>query len=291
MATYTGTPGNDAWTVVNPGTFTLDGLGGSDTLYLGTSLRSDYHITRTADGAVHVDSVSGASATLHATLLNMEKLVFNSRHDVLDLSAYFGDPAPQTLTGTAGNDLIAASTTSASIDGLGGIDTVSFGQAHTAYTLARMSSGYQVTAKDSGATEQLAHVERLQFADLHVALYLDGHAGQVAKILGAVFGAEAVANTSYAGIGLQLLDGGMSYPDLAALAVGVTGTTRPDDIVTLLWNHVVGTAPTEADKAPFVAMLDHGMSVGDLTVMAADTTLNTTQIDLVGLTQTGLDFT
>lgn len=398
MATYTGTSGNDAWTVVNPGTFTLDGLGGTDTLYMGTSLRSSYTITRSSDGVVHIDSVSGASAALHATLVNIEKVVFNNRSDVVDLTTYFGDVTPPTLvsanpvdnasavaaasnivlnfsepiargsgsivirndagtvvasfdaasstqlsisgstlsidpaadlpsgthltlefpsgslkdlagnayaggssydfstaaatvpvlTGTSGNDVIAAGTGNASIDGLAGIDTVVLAHAHNAYALARTVTGYQLTASDG--SDQLSNVERLQFSDLKLALDLDGHAGQVAKLLGAVFGAAAVSNAGYAGIGLQLLDGGMSYSDLGALALNAAGATTADQIVTLLWTNVVGTAPTAADKAPYIAMLEQGMSAGALATMAADTALNAAHIDLVGLAQTGLDF-
>lgn len=97
MATISGTDGNDSWTVVNPSTFTLDGKGGTDTLNLGTSLRSSYLITRDADGTVHVDSVSSASGALHATLINMEILVFNNGQDVLNLLSYFGDTTPPTV--------------------------------------------------------------------------------------------------------------------------------------------------------------------------------------------------
>ncbi|MFZ6774723.1 DUF4214 domain-containing protein [Undibacterium sp. SXout7W] len=100
MATYTGTSGDNSWTVVNPGTFTIDGLGGTDSLILGTSLRTDYNITKTSDGAVHVDTVSGASGTLHATLYNMEKLVFNNGRDTLDLTTYFGDTTPPVISST-----------------------------------------------------------------------------------------------------------------------------------------------------------------------------------------------
>lgn len=44
---------------------------------------------------------------------------------------------------------------------------------------------------------------------------LDGHAGETAKILGAVFGAESITNQKYVGIGLSLLDDGMEYEQLA----------------------------------------------------------------------------
>ncbi len=97
MPTYTGTTGNDSWNLITPGTFTLDGLAGTDTLNLGTSLRSSYNFTQTADGAVHIDSISGASGALHATLYNMEILTFNSGKDVMDLTTYF-DKTPPTVS-------------------------------------------------------------------------------------------------------------------------------------------------------------------------------------------------
>lgn len=97
MTTVVGDDGNNTWTVINPSTFTLDGKGGIDTLNLGTSLRSSYTITKAADGSVHVDTLSGASGELHATLLNMERLVFNNGQDTLDLLSFFGDTTPPTV--------------------------------------------------------------------------------------------------------------------------------------------------------------------------------------------------
>ena len=49
--------------------------------------------------------------------------------------------------------------------------------------------------------------------------------------------------------------------------------------------------PSTTDKAPFVKMLADGMKAGDLVVLAADTALNTTNIGLVGLMQTGIEYT
>ena len=83
----------------------------------------------------------------------------------------------------------------------------------------------------------------------------------------------------------------MSYDALAALAVSVTGKSSSTDICNLLWTNVVKTTPTAADIAPFKAMLDSGqMNIGSLAALAADTSFNTTNIDLVGLSQTGLEY-
>lgn len=69
------------------------------------------------------------------------------------------------------------------------------------------------------------------------------------------------------------------------------GSTTPDQIVTTLWTNVIGSAPGSADKAPFIQMLASGTKVGDLAVMAADTSFNTTNINLTGLAQTGIEYT
>jgi len=139
--------------------------------------------------------------------------------------------------------------------------------------------------------QQLSGVERLKFSDTSVALDLNGNAGTTAKILGAVFGKSAVSNKQYVGIGLDLLDKGMSYDNLAGLALGAAGATTNDQIVTTLWTNVVGSAPSVADKAPFIKMLEDGMTPGELAQMAADTSINTNNINLVGLAQTGIEYT
>ena len=122
-----GTAGNDPWyfKAAPSGSFILDGLGGIDSLDMGTTWREDYTITQAADGGVHVDSVSGASAALHGVLYNMEILYFNSTRDTLDLTTYFGNHLPTgavSISGTAtqGKTLIAANTL-ADADGLGAI--------------------------------------------------------------------------------------------------------------------------------------------------------------------------
>ena len=74
------------------------------------------------------------------------------------------------------------------------------------------------------------------------------------------------------------------------LAVGAAGKTSHTDVVNLLWTNLVGSAPSPSQAAPIVALLDGGMTVGALTVLAADLDLNTTNIGLVGLVQTGIEY-
>jgi hypothetical protein len=123
-----------------------------------------------------------------------------------------------------------------------------------------------------------------------IAYDIDKNAGTTAKILGAVIGKDGLQNKSYVGIGLSLLDKGMSYSDLGALALTAVGATTNDAVVSTLWKNVIGTVATEANLAPYIKMLTDGMKVGDLVVLAADTSFNTTNINLVGLAQTGIEY-
>ena len=97
MPTIMGTQGNNAWKVINPGTYVIDGLGGVDTLDLGTSLRSEYTIRRGSNGEIYVDTVSGASSSFSATLYNVEKLLFANGTDSIDLATFFVDTTAPTL--------------------------------------------------------------------------------------------------------------------------------------------------------------------------------------------------
>lgn len=497
MATIRGTEGNDVRVITNPQSFTFDGLGGVDTMSFGTSNQSSYTITKTADGAVHVDTLSGASSPAHVTLFNVEILTFSSEGEVVDLSTYFGDTTPPTVTigddiagtargnvtysldfsenvtglaagdltitngsvvslfgsganykvvvapapnvegtmaltlkagavsdtsgnasaqasaaaqpidtkaptatafspanqavgvvvgsdivvtfseaiqrgggtitlrdgtgavlasydaatsanltlngaqltinptndlppssvvtvelaigsvrdlagnglgtaaglsfttggevakvlGTAGNDSFNLADGRAPYDGLAGIDTAVLAQPRATYTLTKSAAGFVVTSNDGRSSHELVNVERLQFADGKLALDVSGNAGEVAKILGAVFGPAQVGNATYAGIGLSLADGGMSYEALMQLALdaqlgaGASNTA----VVQLLYTNVVGVAPPPADLANFTALLDkHTYTPATLGILAAETDLNLAHIGLVGLLQTGM---
>ncbi len=197
------------------------------------------------------------------------------------------------VTGTAGNDFLNGEEGNDTIDGGAGLDTVFFSGNRQDYVITKSITGgtVQDTTKGGDGTDTLSHVERLHFQDSSVALDLDGNAGKVAKILGAVFGKAMVANQQYVGIGLHYIDTGMSYEALMQLALttrlGANATNR--QIVDLLYTNVVGSAPNEATAQNYVGLLaNHTYTAASLAVMAADTTINTNNINLVGLVQNGL---
>lgn len=119
--TLSGSAGNDFRSISEPDTrnqwiYTWDGLGGTDTLGFDRLQQSEFTIYKSADGQVHVDSVSNASHEVYVTLKNVEKLNFNYGTQVVNLLTYFGPPPNSsptgavTITGTAsqGTTLSAA---------------------------------------------------------------------------------------------------------------------------------------------------------------------------------------
>jgi hypothetical protein len=198
----------------------------------------------------------------------------------------------------AGNDLIAdgnANINETSINGGLGLDSSKYFGNKSDYLVSKSGTSFAVATRLSKqippVNDYLTNIERLKFSDVSLALDLDGNAGKAAKVLGAVFGKVALANKEYVGIGLSLLDSGMSYEALAALAVSAAKKSSATDICNLLWTNVIGTTPTAGDIAPFKSMLDSGqLSVGALTTLAADTSYNTTNINLVGLASTGIEY-
>jgi methionine-rich copper-binding protein CopC len=200
---------------------------------------------------------------------------------------------PTALTGTNANDTFTPVASIKSIDGLGGIDTASFGGARSGYALSSAAGVFKVSSIDGARKVDLSQVERLAFDNQRLAVDIDGHAGTVAKILGAVFGKTSVTNAEYVGIGLSLLDGGMSYSALMQLALDTRLGAKASSaaVVDLLYTNVVGVAPSASDRAFYVGLLDTQVyTPASLGVLAADTDLNKVSIDLVGLAQSGLPY-
>jgi hypothetical protein len=280
-----------AWTDVHLQAFDALGLRvGGDTLVnttMGGNQRGAQALAL-ADGAVVVawnDDLYGPSdgsgGAVKAQVLAVD-------------SSLTGTAGADTLRGGVGNDWLVGDAGNDSLNGGAGLDTAGFTLGRSGYTVTHTTSGFTVTAKSgSDGTDSLVSVERLKFADMGLALDLNDHAGEVAKILGAVFGRDAVANAAYAGIGLYYLDGGMTYESLTQLAIDArlgAGASH-QAVVDLLYTNVVGVSPPADEQAYYVNLLDsNAYTVAGLAVMAADIDINQNNIDLVGLSQQGLEY-
>lgn len=181
-------------------------------------------------------------------------------------------------------------------DGAGGIDMALYASSRAAYQVS--ISGTAVRVSGPGVSDSLANVERLGFADHDLAVDLAGAAGITAKVLGAVFGGASVAqypeHPDYAGIGLSLLDSGMSYEALMQLALNASpvgpGASHAA-VVELLYLNVVGAEPGPQQMALYTGWLDSGSyTEAQLGVFAAETPQNLANIDWVGLSAHGLDY-
>jgi Ca2+-binding RTX toxin-like protein len=208
----------------------------------------------------------------------IENLTGSSYEDKL-----FGTDNENIINGGAGND---------AIDGFAVIDISQYSGSHANFTTSSTKAAFTISDKRSNdeGVDSLIGIERVKYSDKFIAIDLDGNAGITAKVIGAVLGKDAIKNPTIVGIGLSYADKGMGYSDLGALALGAVGARTNDAIVSTLWRNVVGFEATFEIKAPFIKMLEDGLKPGDFVVMAADHLLNATNIGLVGLAQTGIEY-
>ncbi len=270
--TYTFDPANANFIWDGAGTDTIDASGAEEkvTVYLEPGYWG-------FKGDAKADTITSNGQITVNFGTKIENLIGSNFGDHL-----VGNELNNQLTGNAGND---------SIDGSTGIDTAIYGNSLSEFILIKGTDSWAITKSDE--SDSLVNIERLQFTDTNVALDLDGNAGKTAKLLGAILGAEGVSNKVYVGAGLYFLDGGMTYEELmqAALDVVLGANPSSSSVVDLIWTNIVGP-PTPADNLPqYSALIDNGTyTAAELAVAAADHSLNTTNIDLVGLSQTGLEY-
>ncbi len=219
----------------------------------------------------------------------IEEAIGGSGNDTL-----IGNSAANTLSGRGGND---------TIDGAAGIDIASYTGARANFTLTKTSTGYTVSDHTAAeGTDTLANIERLQFSNRELAVDLSGtgHAAETVEILGSAFGKTFVSNKDYVAAGLALFDAGTSLHDVCVAAIGtpefksLAGSTGNVDFVNTVYRNVVGVLPQQADLNHYVGLLQGGggtMSQADLLLLAATCPENLAHIDLVGLQQSGVEYT
>jgi len=215
--------------------------------------------------------------------------------DSVESLRYQGTQLDNILTGSSADEFFSPGFGKDQVFGEGGRDTLLYWGNRAEYTLSARNEIVLVVSTETD--DQLTSVERLQFTDTSIALDLEGNAGTVAKILGSVFGVDAISNDVYAGIGLDYLDNqGYSPEQLMDLALRASGAQTNADVVDTLYYNIVNQDiyPTSDQAAPFVAMLegDNPMHTwGSLGMWAANLDLNLTNIDFVGLQSSGLEYT
>ena len=203
-----------------------------------------------------------------------------------------GNELANRLVGTPGNDSFTGGGGNDRIEGGSGIDVARFSGTRASHGIQVQTGTIEVTASAGpDGVDQLQAVERVRFADVGLAFDIDGNAGNVARLLVAVFGLPSLRDPSHVGIGLDLADKGRDAQALATFAINFTGLTTPQAVVAQLWTNVVGSPPTAEQAKPFVDQLTSSqLTPGQMAWFAATSALNETNVDLVGLAKTGLAF-
>ncbi len=182
------------------------------------------------------------------------------------------------------------------VRGDAGVDTVVTSQQSSEVSLFKSTDYWGAFASIQNA-DRLYDVERIEFSDKKLALDLDGgQAGEVAKIIGAVFGADYLS-PEFVGIGLDLYAQGLTTREIANFAVetslfrSMAGGTSDGQFIEQLYEAVTDGARIGQDLlAALEGQLDAGKSRAELVLDFADSSENLLNIDLIGLSQVGLEY-
>jgi len=214
-----------------------------------------------------------------------------------------GSTLSDTINLGNGNDKCYPGAGDDSVDGGTGIDTVIIQIPFSQMTVSILGNKATLTGE---GTDKLTNIERIifnnsidgggygpagQILGKNLAIDMTGNAGIVVKLLGAIFGASNATNPNYVGIGLKYLDSGMYVSNLAKLALDAAGLTTNDKIVNGLFSNIFGRTPSSSESSSLINLFTSGLTPAEFAIYASDSSANCTNINLTGLSQTGVVFT
>ncbi|MGB0558896.1 MAG: M10 family metallopeptidase [Pseudohongiellaceae bacterium] len=208
-----------------------------------------------------------------------------------------------TITGNSSNNRITGGKGSDTIDGASGVDMAiydaNFIDASLNSFVDYESSGENIYLKTAwnvvlaSDTDTLRNIERVKFNDTYIALDMNGNAGKVVKLLAAVLGKSSVENKEYVGAGLNALDNGMTYEGLMKAAIDVVFGPNPTgaSVVGAFYENLAGSPAPQSILDEYGALLDDKtMTPTELGIAVAEHSLNATNIDLIGLASSGVEY-
>jgi len=264
--------------------------GGTDTLNFGDF--SGSNTINLTDGSYSTVPFNGWFLKNNFSIAfgaDIENVVSGSGADTIS-----GNSLDNRITGGFGDDVL---------DGKGGIDLATYSVERKEAVLNSFvdysSSGENISLGKAwnvvlkSETDTLRNIERVKFNDTYVALDLTGNAGKTVKLLAALLGKASATDKAYVGAGLNALDNGMSYEALMKSAIDVVFGLNPSgaSIVSTLYENLVGSPAPQSIIDEYGGILDNGsMTSTEFGIAVADHDLNANNIDLVGLTQTGVEY-
>lgn len=205
-----------------------------------------------------------------------------------------GNSANNLLRGGGGDDRLEGGGGNDVLDGGSGLDKAVYALDRQSLRVSHVGDHYVVSdATGRSGTDVLASVERIACNNANIALDLDGNAGVAALLLGAVAGVAAVHNKDDMGRMLALLDGGASAVDAAgALCAALVGQPlTSQDFVQIVYRNLTGHAASQPELGYYTSLLDQGIyTQATLALAAANMDINIRNVDLVGLSNTGLEY-
>ncbi|MDC8445979.1 MAG: matrixin family metalloprotease [Nitrosomonas sp.] len=274
---------------------TLWDSGGADTIRYDGDLPAFIQL-QSGEGSYIGNTVYAISAAESISVPNIwiafDTIIENAsggRHDDI----LHGNTFDNILTGNEGDDIFIGMAGNDALLGGAGIDKALFSGIRHNHTFRRTENGFLVSDRTGNAGEDtLMDIERLLFDDAGIALDIGGNAGILAKLLGAVFGAESLRNPGIVKAGLVYVDDGLALEQLVSIALDAAEVHESEEIVNLLWHNLFSSAPTADQAQPYMDQLgDNSMSITGLTWLAADSQFNAENINLTGLYETGIVFT
>lgn len=171
-------------------------------------------------------------------------------------------------------------------------DTIYIPGKASKYSVVALNNGDLELNTNDATTWKLKTVERLIFEDYGLAFDLGYNAGYAAKALGAFLGADSLTPENV-GIVLNLLDGGLSYEGLLSEANTAIFGSDPagSDMVGHFYMNLFGEQAPEEILNTYGSLIDNGeLSAVDLAKSVADSDANIENINLIGLSSTGIEF-
>jgi hypothetical protein len=198
-------------------------------------------------------------------------------------------------TGRVGDGVIDVSV---DVTGTAGVDTYKLNGPSTDFTITKNAQNITaVSTVSTNVTFTLADHERVVFDNKGIAFDAAGKAGGIYALLSAALGVNDVTPT-YEGLGIYFSDKGWTSKQLATALLATdtykqdAGGVSDETFIKHVYHNVFGTNPTLSEVTAYTNwMTTSKVSQADVLVLASELPAFQTQIGLVGLATTGIEYT
>lgn len=178
----------------------------------------------------------------------------------------------------------------------GSVNSVTYTNPSNDYSVTGNAVNNTVTVTGAGVTDPMVNVQRVHFSDETIAFDLGANqsAGEAVLLLSTAQGNTGISNKTNLGAVIATLDGGGTLTQAAQnlLTSGAIAYSGNTDMVTKVWQNVVGTPIDSVDLSLFTMDLSNGtFSQASLLALAAETTTNLQHVSLLGIAAHGVAFT